>query len=209
MKNVFRVVVALAVVTALTMTIASAAFAAARTNTAPKTATTPPRVGTGPGAITIDSRQVNLKVTAVNPTARTITLQMPNGTTMTYKASRDVRNLNQIKRGDTVRATVIDTLAVYVQKQGTRPTVSETQTVTLSPRGRPGTAVSSNTIRMTARVQSVNMQNRTVTVMGPDNRSRTIKVGSNVDLRGLKAGDTIVLRHTEAMVLSLQRTAAS
>lgn len=196
MKNVLRVLVAVALVATLVSTIATVGLAA-------KVTTMPSRTAGGPAPIAISAEQVSAKVVGVSQSARTVTLQMSNGRIVTYKVPADVRNFNQIKRGDMVTATVLDALAVYVQKSGGRSTATETQTVTLAPKGaRPGMIVA-NTIRVTAKVQLVDMQNRTVTLTGPSFRSRAFKVGPNVDLRGLKPGDDVVVRYTEAVVLNV------
>ncbi len=182
--------------------VSSAALAATTT-----TRTAPARPGAGPGTITVTERTVNLTVVDVNPTARTITLRMPDGSTTTYRVPAQVRNLGQFKRGDTIRATVVDSMAVYIQKTGTRPSVTETQTVRLSPRGGKPGVITANTTRITGKIQSVDTANRTITVIGPGNRSRMYRVGTNVDMRNLRAGDSVVLRFTEAIALDLQRPA--
>ncbi len=163
------------------------------------------RPGAGPASITAQQRDVNVKIVGVNQTARTVTVQMPNGSTTTLRVPSEWRNWNTIKKGDTVRATIVDSMAVWVQKSAGRHTVPEMRTVTIQSRaGRPGMVV--NTMKMTGRVQSVDMQNRTITVTGPGARSRTFRVHSGVDLRNIKTGDDIVMRHTEAMALNLQKT---
>lgn len=197
MKNVLRVLL----VVALVLVVATMGLAAA-------TMTTPSRVGAGPGAISVTERTMNMKVMDVNQSARTVTLQMPNGTSTTFRVGSEVRNLGQLKKGDMIRATVLDSTAVYIQKAGARPSATEMRSVTLSPRGGKPGMVTANTIRMTGKIQSIDTQNRMITVMGPGNRTRTFRVSPNVDLRNLKTGEDIVLRHTEAMLINLQRTTA-
>lgn len=198
MRKMLQMLLAVALIATLVSVVLSSCLAA-------KTTTAPTRAAAGPGTVAIDTQQVNAKVVGVSQAGRTVTLQMPDGRIVTYKVGTEVRNFSQIKRGDTVRATVLNALAVYVQKAGGRPTATESQTVTLAPRGaRPGMIVS-NTIRITGKVQTVDMQNRTVTLTGPGYRSRAFKVGPGVDLRGLKAGDDVVLRYTEAVAIDVRK----
>lgn len=198
MKNTFRMLLAIGLIASLVSVVASTGLAA-------KTVKAPMRIGAGPGAIAIDTSQVDVKIIGTSPSANTVTLQLPNGKIQTYKVGKDVRNLAQLKKGDTIKATVIDAIAVYLQKTGARPSATETQTVTLAPRGTKPEMIVSNTIRITGKVQLVDTRNRAVTMTGPSYKSKTFKVGSNVDLSGLKAGDNIVVRYTEAVALSLQK----
>jgi len=198
MKNTLRVLLAVALVAALVSIAATVSLAA-------KTMTTPMRAAAGPGTIAIDARQVTVRVVGVSESARTVTLQLSNGKIVTYKVGKDVRNFAQLKRGDTIKATLLDALAVYIQKMGGRPTATETQTVMLAPKGaKPGMIVA-NTIRVTGKIQLVDMTNRMVTITGPGGMSKGFKVGHNVDLRGLRAGDDVVVRYTEAVALDVQK----
>lgn len=158
-----------------------------------------------PGGIVVDSKQVTVKVVGVNQTARTLTLEMPSGNTVTYRVGKNIRNFSQIKKGDTIKATLLDSLAVYIQKHGGKPTATETTTVVLSPRGAMPGAIVANTIRITGKIQLVDAQNRTITVTGPSYMSKAFKVGHNVNLSGLKAGDDVVVRYTEALAINVQK----
>lgn len=107
-----------------------------------------------------------------------------------------------LKKGDRINATLIDAVAVTVDKGGPKPGV--TQTVMIKPRGM-GTIVA-NTVRVIGKIQYVDMQNRTVTVTGPSGRSMTVKAGPGVkNLDKLKAGDDVVVRYIEALAISLQK----
>ena len=161
-------------------------------------------VGTMPGGIAVDVSQVTVKVVGVNYTARTVTLQMPSGKTMTYRVGKDVRSFAQVKKGDLIKATLVESLAVFIEKRGGRPTATETQTVMLAPRtARPGMIVA-DTYRITGKIQFVDRRNRMVTITGPNYMSKTVKVGSNVkNLNSLKAGDDVVVRYTEALAIDV------
>jgi Cu/Ag efflux protein CusF len=160
------------------------------------------------GGIVIDSVRVTAKVVGIDPAAHTLTLQMPEGNTRTFRFSKNVKNLAQLKVGDKITATLTDALAVWVQKKGGPPSATErmTESVMLTPKGVPEAAVATKTVRITGKIHHVDTQNRTVTIALPDNRSKTFKVGSNVkNLASLKAGDDVVVRYTEALVISVRK----
>ncbi len=159
-----------------------------------------------PGGIAVDATQVTVKVANVDHSARTMTLQMPNGKMKTYKVGKAAKGFSQIKKGDLIKATVIDSLAVFIQKSGGKPSATETATVALSPRGAMPGMVVADTYRITGKVQLVDMQNRTITITGPSYRSKAFKVGPNVrNLASIKPGDDIVMRYTEALAIDVQK----
>jgi len=166
------------------------------------------RAAAPPGGIVIDSVQMTAKVIGIDHAKHTLTLQLPDGKTRTFKFSKHVRNVAQLKVGDKITATLTDVLAVWVQKKGGPPKATEkmSETVMLTPRGMPEAAVVAETIQVTGKVQYVDAQNRTVTVTGPGGRSRTFKVGPHIrNLARLKAGDDIVVRYTEALVINVRK----
>ena len=185
---------------ALLAVILIAAFATTAT-AAVRTA----KFAAGPGGIAIATVQVTATVTSVDQAKRTVTLKMPNGATRTFKVHKDVASFQQLKTGDKIQATLLEALAVVVRKSKERPGVSETTRVMLMPKGASPTMVEADTWRITGRIQSVDTSNRTVTVTGPNQRSRVFKVGPNVNLSKLKAGDDIIVRFTEALAISLHK----
>ena len=161
---------------------------------------------TMPENIAIEATQVTVKVVGVNMADRTIQLQMPNGKVRTFKVTKDVKSLATLKKGDTIKSTLLDSLAVYIQKAGGRPTATETQTVILAPKGGMPGVIVADTIRITGKIQLVDMQNRTVTITGPGGMSRTFKVGRNIkNLNSLRAGDDVVVRFTQALAIDVRK----
>ena len=171
----------------------------------PSFAAMQPMKGAMPGGIAIDSMRVTATVVAVNQAKHTVTLQLSNGKTRTFTAAR-ASDLGVIKKGDKISATLTDMLAVYVEKAGGKPKATETTSVTLMPKGiGAGRAILANTYRVTAKIQYIDLTNRTVTMTWPSGESRIVKVAQHVNLRALKAGDDVVVRFTEALALSLQK----
>ena len=63
-----------------------------------------------------------------------------------------------------------------------------------------------DTVQMTARVEAIDYDSREVTLRGPEGRRRTVKVDPRVErLNEVKVGDEVVVRHTEAVALSVTR----
>jgi hypothetical protein len=61
-----------------------------------------------------------------------------------------------------------------------------------------------NTVDVTGSVEAVDVAKRTVTLKGPEGKTRTLKVDPSVKrLAEVKKGDQVVARHTEALALSV------
>jgi hypothetical protein len=67
-----------------------------------------------------------------------------------------------------------------------------------------GTVV--ETKQMTATVETIDYDARTVMLKGPGGETRTIAVDPGVErLRDVKVGDQVVVRHTEALALVVKK----
>jgi len=60
---------------------------------------------------------------------------------------------------------------------------------------------------MTATVEAIDLQQRTVTLRGPQGHAVTLKVGAQVkQFDQVKVGDEVVVRHTEAVAITVQKS---
>jgi hypothetical protein len=157
------------------------------------------------GAIEVAAITATSKVTAVDPAKRTVTLTNEAGETNTYKLGKKVRNFDQIKVGDEVKATLLESLAVTVSKSSAPPDARERDLVAVAPKGAMPGVIMANTRQITAKIVSVDPQARTVTVEGPAGGTPTIKVGPKVNLDELQKGDDVTLRVTDALAIRVEK----
>ncbi len=157
------------------------------------------------GAIEVTTITGTSKVTAVDPTNRTLTLVNPEGATNTYKLGDGVRNFDQIKVGDEVKTTLLESLAVAVRESKLPPGATETDTVALEPKGAMPGVVIARTKELTAKIQAVDKTNRTVTIEGSAGFERPIKVGPKVNLDELQKGEDVTLRVTQGMAIRVEK----
>jgi hypothetical protein len=157
------------------------------------------------GAIEIGAITATSKVTAVDPAERTVTLTNEAGETNTYKLGKKVRNFDQIKVGDEVKATLLESVAVVVRKSSAPPDASERDLVAVAPKGAMPGVIMAKTRQITAKIASVDTQARTVTVEGPAGGTPTIKVGPKVNLDELQKGDDVTLRVTDALAIRVEK----
>ena len=118
-----------------------------------------------PGKLVAKAVSVKATVEAVDQGQRSVLLRREDGTLVALRLGPEVRNLAQVHKGDIVRATYIDSVAVFVAKGKRDPgQPAATRTVELAPEGAKPSAVVTNVTEVTARVQAVDAGERTVTL---------------------------------------------
>jgi hypothetical protein len=161
--------------------------------------------GAKPGALVVETVTWSGKVTAVDYTKRTVTLQGAGGKSVTLNA-KNARNLDQVKVGDTVKAEYIEELAIFVRKADAPPSATETQAIELAPKGQKPAGLMADTVQLTANVEAVDYQKRTIGLKGPLGRTQTYKLSDAVqNLQQIKKGDQVVLRFMEALALTVEK----
>jgi hypothetical protein len=193
MKKVLNVLLAAALV------VVCAHFVYAGTDAAAK------KTGKKPGAVIAEAITVTAAVQAVDPATRSVTIKLADGTTKTFKAGKDMKNFDQIKAGDQIKATFFESIAVFVRKSHEQPTADETGTVRVAPKGgKPGIIVT-DTAEVTAKVEAINYKNRTITLKGPEGKAATFNVDRRVKrFMAVKVGDELVVRVTDAVAIAIE-----
>ena len=136
-------------------------------------------------AILIQSVQVWAVVSSVDRSAGTIVLRSRGSMhTSTYKLGPRVSNLDDIRAGDVVRATVTEELAVYVLRNGELP--------------------GQGPIAVDARVLAVDPSYRLLRLQYPNGQNDTLKVPLGTRLGEMGAGDSVVIE--PVVVLALRRS---
>jgi hypothetical protein len=87
------------------------------------------------GAIEVGAITATSKVTAADASKRTVSLTNEAGATNTYKLGKAVRKFYQIKVGDEVKATLVESVAVAVRKSSAPPDAGEGRLVAVAPKG--------------------------------------------------------------------------
>jgi len=161
-----------------------------------------------PGGIVIaDHVKTRAQVAEINYVDRTVVLKGEDGKTIELKVGPQAKNFNQVRVGDYVNADFYSSTAIFVHKADEPPSAGGMDLVQLAAPGeRPGGLVSS-TRELIARVNDVDPQNHTITVTGPSGIPATIKVGDSVqNLDQIKKGDNVIVRYTQAVALSVEKS---
>ena len=156
------------------------------------------------GSVTVGAT-ATATVKAIDADKRIVTLQTEDGDTIDVKCGKEVRNFDQIKIGDQVKAAAMERVVVAVGKdKGADAAAAAADGTTMIARapkgGKPGIIIS-NTDQITARIDAVDPAKQTVTLQGIDDKPQTIRVASDVDLSSVKQGDEVVIRVTKGVAL--------
>jgi Cu/Ag efflux protein CusF len=146
-------------------------------------------------------------VTAVDPTARTLTLQHEAGNTRTFKVNEAVENFNQIEAGDQVKVSFYESFVAYVTPPREETPLEATTGVVgvAAPGGKPG-MVTLGTHQLTTSVEAIDVANRMITLKGPKGNVLTLPVKEDVkNLDKLKVGDQVTFQVTEPMVIAVEK----
>jgi Cu/Ag efflux protein CusF len=147
---------------------------------------------------------VTATVKDVDQSTRVVTLLTASGEDVVFRAGDEVRNLDQVKRGDQVQATYYESLVVQVLKPGTAtPGVTTAADADRAKAGeRPGAAAAESTT-VVATVVKVDKKNSTVTLKGPKGNVKTLPVTNPIHLDAVKAGDLVEVTYTEAIGIAV------
>lgn len=155
-----------------------------------------------PGIMVGDSMIMTATVEAIDKADREVTLRGPAGDVATIEVDKAVKNFDQIKVGDEVHAEYYQSVAVFIGKPGDEPGATAGVAVATAKKGQKPGAVTVETTDVVVAIRAIDRNNRTVTVQGPHGYLMTMGVDQSVtSYDQLKVGDTVQIRHTEALAV--------
>jgi len=143
-------------------------------------------------------------ITALDPATRSVTLRAENGDEDTFTAGPDVKRFNELKVGDTIKATYYESLVFQLRKPGAAAPASDTA---VAAGGRlkdaPGGAIGVQATA-TVTVKAVDMSVPSITVVTADGRTLTRKIAEKKNLEGVSPGDQIEITYTQALLVAAE-----
>jgi Cu/Ag efflux protein CusF len=158
------------------------------------------------GTLEQNSVTVTAQVISIDQKKRTAVLQGPEGNRFTVKVDDRVKNLAQVKAGDSVAATYFESIAYEVKKPGQAvPGVNVAAAGDAAQAGQlPGAAVG-RAVTVTSTIVGLDEKNGTVTLQPPDGGEPiTIKVRDPSKLKQVKKGDLVEVTYTEALAIGVE-----
>ena len=136
-----------------------------------------------------------------------MTLRRPDGSTLLVIAGEQVRNLPQLRVGDTVTIEFYDTLALELKKGGTGVPTSRTDSFSESRAAlgqRPG-GITTREIVIVADVIAVDAPTQTISLRGPGGRVVILPLRDPEQFKRIAVGDQVEATYVEAAALSIHQ----
>jgi Cu/Ag efflux protein CusF len=142
-------------------------------------------------------------VKAIDPATRSVTLRAENGNEDTFTVGPEVARFDQLKVGDTIRATYVESLVFQVRKPGAAAPPIDAVLAGGRLKDTPGGAIAVQETKAVT-VKSVDMHAPSLTVTTADGRTLTRKVSDKTTLAGVKAGDQIDITYTQGLLVAAE-----
>lgn len=163
-----------------------------------------------PGVMAGDAMIMTATVVAIDKADREVTLRGPADDVVTIEVDEAVKNFDQIKVGDEVHAEYYQSMVVSIGKPGDEPGGAAGISVATAEKGQKPGAVIVETMDEVVAIRAIDRETRTLTVQGPQGQLITMGVDQTVkSYDQLKVGDTVQIRHTEAVAMWVSKAKPS
>jgi arginine repressor len=157
--------------------------------------------------VTHEKDEVVFKATieSIDHDSRMIMLKTKDGESKPIYAGPEVRRFDELKVGDEVTFRTTESVVYQIRKAGesAQPSVKDTPVIVRTPGAKPGaTKISQET--KTVLIKSVDAKMSSVTIQTEDGRTTSMKVNDKNLLKGLAAGDHVVITYTNAVAISIE-----
>jgi len=164
--------------------------------------------GPKPGAVAIEEISSTATVVSVDMAKRVVTLKRDDGSTQSYVVSEAAKNLDQVKPGDVVTSSVLESVAIYVGKSNEEPDAKQSKTVSVAPKGDKPGLILTDTFELIAKVEGVDVKKGTIAIKTADGTVKTFGVDKSVEnFKNVKVGDDVFLVVTKAVMISVDKPA--
>lgn len=141
-------------------------------------------------------------VKAIDPASRTITLKGSDGEGK-FTAPPEVRNFDQIRTGDHVKATVLSRLVIFVSPNAASSSTSAEITAR-APKGAKPWGLVAESFEVVGTIKSIDTNTRAVEIEFPGADTRTVKARPDVELSRYKVGDKLVIRVSQHLMVLVE-----
>jgi len=146
-------------------------------------------------------------VEAVDHAGRTVTIRLRQGTVVTLDVPTTAERFEQVKVGDTIKATYDDRVSLRLKPPG-EPAVERTlePTTVGTPGDLPGATRTKQRVT-TVTITGWDPVNKVVTFTGPNGTAYSRRLLDTTDpkiVEGLKSGDRVDVTRTEAVTVAVQ-----
>jgi Cu/Ag efflux protein CusF len=159
------------------------------------------------GKVALEMVRVTATVESIDQATRAVTLKDSKGDRYDFVAGPDVRNLAQVSAGDVVTIEYGYGVAMKLDKTPNNVRArTVTEAVDRAAVGQMPGGVIVRQVDVVASVEAIDTAKPSITLRGPE-RTITLKVNDPAMLKGVKKGDFVAARYTEAMAIKVEKAA--
>ena len=156
------------------------------------------------GLDAVEVMQANATVEKIDLEKRKVTLLFDDGKHKTYKVDKSVQNLDQVKVGDRLNISFTEEIIILVGKSNRSPSAAEGGAVGVAAQGAKPAVYMVDTSALSAKILAVDAAKHRVTVLDPDGKKKTVKLGKQAsNLDQLKVGETVDMVMTESLLVEI------
>ena len=155
------------------------------------------------------SMTISAVVEAIDHETRVVTVRKPDGEAVTFTASDEARNLDQVEVGDVLVAEYIESVSIdVIANEGMEAGAAEASAMARTKEGEmPGFAAMDATV-VTATVEAINLEMNTFKLKGPDGTVNEYVARNPENLKRAAVGDLVVITVTEALAITVEEQPA-
>ena len=161
-----------------------------------------------PSMFTSQTVVLTALVEAINHETREVTLRGPEGNSVSFVASEDARNLGQVTVGDTVMVEYEQSMSIEVfANDGSEPGAGEMVIAGRSDEGEMPALTAIDALVVSAVVEEINIEANTFKLRGPSGEIKEYEARDPENLKKAEVGDIVVVKFTDAIAISVEKTA--
>ncbi|MBX9913050.1 MAG: hypothetical protein K2Y25_04055 [Pseudomonadaceae bacterium] len=157
-----------------------------------------------PGGAFSEVEKISATVIAIDYKTRNVTLKDAQGNQRTVVAGPDVANLDQVKVRDQVHIVAALETVIYLQEHG-QTAKDGAANIALSSGGNDVGLIKASSEQSIAVVTAVHPTQHQVTLLFPDNHSKTLPVRKDVAISAADIGKKVVINVTRAMAITVEK----
>jgi hypothetical protein len=158
-----------------------------------------------PSLHTSTTVQLTAVVEAINHETREVTVRKPDGEIVSFFASEEARNLDQVNVGDLVHAKYVQSMSIeVVANEGYEPGAGGVSTLARSEKGDLPGVVAVDSQVVTATVEEINLAANTFKLKGPDGNVNEFTARDPENLKRAAVGDLVIITTSEGVAISVE-----
>jgi hypothetical protein len=151
------------------------------------------------------SMTISAVVEAIDHETRVVTVRKPDGEALTFTASDEARNLDQVTVGDVLIAEYTESVSIKVMaNDGMEANAAGASAMARTKKGEmPGFAAMDAAV-VTATVEEINLEMNTFKLKGPDGTVSEYVARNPENLKRAAVGDLVVMTVTESVAITVE-----